>query len=204
MKEILITILVIAIMPAGLCAQEVVRDDQESTAVSVTENESTYRHRFQKAFAEVVAAAKDNFKGVYKEKKYVNKDKALHQLTVQFPDAYTETFYKMLYKNNVSDAPTVFHLVQVDYNTDKDNSSLAAYGIRENDEDKMKARYMGLVDELLAVKNENIGNGDWQVIDTDKFPFAMVSTNDNMPVITVAIAVDYTLGVQLQFYTQQK
>ncbi|MBC8385797.1 MAG: hypothetical protein H8E57_09810 [Candidatus Cloacimonetes bacterium] len=137
---------------------------------------------------------------MYKETEFVEGDEDLHKLTIKFPDAYTKTFYRRLFKGYLDGSmPSITHLIQIDYNTNKENSALAAYGIIENDEKTMRICYDKLVSELIEIKSSNIGNGNWKIIEDGEFAFTMESNNEDFPKITVGIDIGSILGVKLKF-----
>ncbi|MCF7911455.1 MAG: hypothetical protein K9M99_02925 [Candidatus Cloacimonetes bacterium] len=180
---------------------------ENNASTSNSNEEDEYRENFQKAFRKVIDAANVYFTGLYNEDQYVDDNNKLQKLKVHFPEEYESTYYRHDYlPGEYMDDPPVGekHVIQIDYNTVKENSALAAYGIIENDKDKMKACYIKLINELNEIKYENIGGGDWKEIDDEKYVFKMISTTDKYPQVAVVIEVGELLGVKLRFIIEEK
>jgi len=160
--------------------------------------EPSYHEKFQNAFLQVINSADNNFKDVYYKDRFIKESDDMHELKVDFPEAFDHTFYRTDYKYRGEDKPQTIYYIQIDYNTIDENSAMAQYGIEENDEAKMKSFYNKLVTELIWIQNENIGNRNWQILDDGPYAFTMESNVDEYSKIVVGVDVGTLLGVKLK------
>ena len=66
-----------------------------------------YREQFQTAFQKVVESAKNDFKGAYNESELIEGYDDRYKLSVQFPEASTDTYYTRLEKFHIDDGEKI-------------------------------------------------------------------------------------------------